>query len=267
MNGAALAAKVAAKIVPVYRPIGALGFVYGQGSVVAGFTTESDLDVIFVWDRDEPPPPPQRPVHLINDGAAAAEQFHQPGFWLDRCWVGGQQVDICHVPRRHFEGWIDAVLAGEGWEHHAHPLPLYAVAGFAYGVLLQDERGGGADAYDRLTAFPAALTERSRRLLSDQLAGYLDALSGCIRRGDGWLFHELLCTGLKLIFVTWFAAHHRYCPHHKWLRRWIERLGLDPAMADLEQQLWDPYADLSRKLDVFTMLAQRALQASLPHSA
>ena len=264
MNGAALAAEAAAKIVPAYQRGGALAFVYGEGSVVNGFTTESDLDLVLVWDLDEPPPPLHRPVHIVNEGAAAVEQYHQPGFWLDRCWVDGQQVDIHHVPRPLLEGWIDDVLAGGGWEHHAYPLPLYALAGFAYGVLLHDERGEGADAYARLSPFPAALTDRSHRLLSEQLAGYLDDLSACIRRGDGWLFHELLCAGLKLIFVTWFAAHHRYCPHHKWLRRWIERLGLDPAMADLERQLWDSSSDLGRRQEVFTTLARRALQTSQP---
>jgi len=264
VNGIALATDIASRVVPAYRKLGELSFVYGQGSVVVGFTTKSDLDLVFVWDRDEPPDLSARPAGLLNEGARAPVQYHQPGFYLDRFWMGGRQVDVPHVPRSVFDDWLRAVMAGGGWERREHPLPLAAVAGFAYGVILSDDGGTGAAARAEVAAFPTSLVERSRALLAEQLPEYEDVLDGCARRGDGWLFHEVLADGLRYVFVSWFAAEHRYWPHHKWLQRWVERFGMDQSIADLERQLWAPGADLARKQELFSALANRVLGLPRP---
>ena len=61
-----------------------------------------------------------------------------------------------------------------------------------------------------------------------------------------------------------FAANRRYLPFHKWLQKWIARFGLDPEIADLERQLWQPGADLHRRQELFSALAQRVLETSAP---
>jgi len=259
MDGTARAFAVAARTVPVYQALGGLAFVYGQGSVVVGFATDADLDLICVWDRAEPPVAAVRPVHRLHTGTPPPAQFDRPGFALDQFWFGRQQVDVAHVPRAIFDGWLASVAAGGGWEGRAYPQPLAAVAGFAYGVLLADLGGGGTQARAGVTDFPQALTDRSREHLAAHLSAYTEALAGCADRGDGWLFHEILGDALRPALVAWFAAHRRYLPFHKRLHHWIARFGLEPALADLERRLWLPDADLARKQAYYVTLAEYVL--------
>jgi len=183
MDGAARAFAVAARTVPVDQALGGLAFVYGQGSVVAGFATDADLDLICVWDRAEPPVAAVRPVHLLHTGTPPPAQFDRPGFALDQFWFGRQQVDVAHVSRTIFDGWLASVAAGGGWEGRSYPQLLAAVSGFAYGVLLAD----GTE----------ALATRSREHLAAHRSAYAEALAGCADRGDGWLFHEILGDALR----------------------------------------------------------------------
>lgn len=211
VDGVALANEVAARVVPVYRTLDGLSFAYGQGSLVAGFTADADLDLVVVWERAESPAVVARPAHSLNTGAQAPVQFHQPGFVLDCFWLGRQQVDVSHVPRTVFDGWLASVGAGGGWERHAYLQPLAAVAGFAYGVVLADDSGGGAAACARAAAFPPALANRSRALLAKHLPAYAEGLAGCARRGDGWLFHEILGGGLRAACVAWLPRTAAIC--------------------------------------------------------
>jgi len=264
MDGVARAHAVAARTVPIYHALGDLAFVYGQGSVVAGLATDADLDLICVWDRDEPPAVVERPLHRLHTGTASAAQFDRPGFVLDQFWLGRQQVDVAHVSRSTFDGWLTTVGAGGGWEHRAYPQPLAAVAGFAYGVLLADDSGGGGAARARVATVPQALAERSRAHLAAHLAAYAAALAGCAARGDGWLFHEILADALRPALVAWFATRGHYLPFHKRLHLWIARFALDPALADLERRLWLPDAALADKEARYRLLAERIL--ALPHT-
>ncbi len=259
MDGLAHARTIAAWVIPAYRPLGGLSFAYGQGSVVTGFTAQSDIDLVLVWDRAAPPAPEARPAHRLNEGAQSAKQFHQPGSYLDQFCLGARSVDVAHIPKTVFTGWLNSVGAGSGWEQRTYPQPLAAVAGFAYGMLLADEHGEGIAAHARVAAFPPALAVRSRSWLAEQLPAYSDALAGCVARGDGWLFHEILADALRGACVAWFAAHGRYLPFHRRLHHWVARFGLDPAIAELERQLWMPGADLARKRAVYVALAERIL--------
>lgn len=259
IDGIALAHEVAARVVPIYRPLGGLSFVYGQGSLVAGFATDADLDLILVWDRPEPPPAVERPIDLLHTGTSPSAQFDRPNFFLDQFWMERQQVDVLHVPRSIFDGWLSSIGTGGGWEHRAYPQPLAAVAGFAYGVLLADIGGEGTRAREAVNAFPQALVDRSREHVAAHLPSYADVLAGCAARGDGWLFHEILGDALRPVLVAWFSAHHRYLPFHKRLHHWIARFALDPAIADLERRLWLPEADLVRKQALYSTLAAHIL--------
>ncbi len=259
MDGIAHARAIAARVVPAYRPLGGLSFAYGQGSVVTGFSADADIDLVLVWDRAAPPAPEARPAQCLNEGTWPTEQFHQPGAYLDQFRIGTRPIDVAHIPAAVFAEWLDSVGAGGGWEQRAYPQPLAAVAGFAYGVLLADERGAGAAARARVAAFPPALAARSRARLAEQLPGYADALAGCTARGDGWLFHEILADALRGACATWFAAYGRYLPFHKRLHDWVARFGLDPELAQLERQLWLPGADLARKQALYVALAEPVL--------
>jgi Domain of unknown function (DUF4037) len=254
------ALRIARQIVPAYRALGGLSFAYGQGSVFTGFTSDSDVDIVLVWDRDGPPASSERPVEKLHTGRGVPVTFHQPGFVLDRLDIGGVEVDVSHKTRRVFDGWVGDVRSGRGWEGVEYPTPLYAIAGFAYGTLLADGAGTGSEVRSQLSIFPPALVERSRTLLAEELPSYDRDLATCARRGDGWLFHDLLSKVMRHALVTWFAAERRYCPHPKWLHQWVARFGMDPAIAGLERGLWAPPVSLARRRELFLAMAERILQ-------
>ncbi|HEY6739948.1 MAG TPA: hypothetical protein VI076_13975 [Actinopolymorphaceae bacterium] len=247
---------LARKVVAAYREAGDLAFGYGQGSVIAGFAPDGALDLSLVWDRAEPPATEDRPVQDLHDGSGGVSvRFFQ----RDRFWVHGRQVHVLHRTRSEFDGWLDTVGEGHGWEIVTTPTPLYAVAGFAYGALLDDVDGSGGAARERVAAFPQALRERSRSGLAEELASYDRDLVEAARQGDGWLFHEHLGVVHRHAMVAWFAAHGRFCPYPKWLRRWVARFGLDPGIAALERGLWAPPVSLQRRRELFRQMADRIL--------
>jgi hypothetical protein len=260
--------------VPAYRALGGLGFAYGQGSAFAGFTAgaslaarDTEIDIVLVWDRDAPPEPSVRPVDALSTGPGLPATLHQPGFVVDRFRLDGARVGVTHRTRKVFEGWLRDVRSGRGWESAAYPLPLYAVSGFAYGALLDDETSAGSDIRTELSLFPPALVERSRSVLLDELPGYDRDLMTCARRGDGWLFHELFGKVMRHALVAWFAAERRYCPHPEWLHQWVARFGMDPGIAGLERGLWAPPVSLGRRRELFAAMTERILALPGPRSA
>lgn len=212
--------EVARRVVAAHGGVGELAFCYGQGSVFSGLVADSDLDIVLVWDGAVP-----REVERVRSG-------------LDAAGLGGWPVDVVHFPRAVFEGWLRDVAAGEGWREAVWPLPLFAVAGFAYGVVVDDPRGYAGRALAATRVFPPALAERSREALRAEWPSYDRELGGCVRRGDGWLFHELLCRVVRDAYVAWFAAHERYCPHPKRIGQWAQRFGMGPGIAELDGRMW-----------------------------
>lgn len=247
---------IAREIVAAYQRVGDLAVAYGQGSLLAGFDSTAGLDLVLVWDRVDPPPADDRPVHQLHDGRQPAMRFMQ----RDRFAIGGHEVNVAHRTKREFEDWRDAVHAGRGWEVVTNPAPLYAISGFVYGVLLADLDGSGSQAREKLFTFPEALRERSASTLSDDLTTYESDLVTAAKRGDGWLFHELLGNMHRHAMVAWFAAERRYCPYPKWLQRWIARFNLDPRIAMLERSLWTPPVSLHNRVDQFRQLVDRVLK-------
>jgi hypothetical protein len=151
------------------------------------------------------------------------------------------------------------VTAGNGWQADVWPLPLCAVSGFAYGIVLDDPQGTASEAANRLDSFPQALIEHSRRALADELPGYDGELAGCVRRGDGWLFHHLLTRLMRTFYVAWFSKHRRYCPHPKRLSAWADRFGLDQAVVELDRRMWTA-TELESKREFCRAIAEWMLQ-------
>lgn len=229
--------RVGEEIIAAYAERGGLSFCYGQGSVFSGLATDSDLDIVMVWDRGVPPAD-QRPARRLHDGAAGPIQFELARSGLDKLWIGGWPVDVAHYCRADFDGWLRDVRAGGGWQEQAWPLPLFAVSGFAHGRLLSDVDGRARRALDELRQFPQRLVDRTRETLRAEWPSYDAELAACAERGDSWLFHELMNTLLRHTYTTWFAAHHVYCPHPKRLSQWIDRYAMETGIADLERSIW-----------------------------
>ncbi|WP_020578370.1 DUF4037 domain-containing protein [Actinopolymorpha alba] len=251
------ALEIATRVTTAYRRVPGLAFAYGQGPVVAGFTHDSDLDLIMVWDGSAPPRNRSTAMKDLHNGPGKPIQYDYPGFALDRFWVNGQQIEVSHKTHDTFCGWIRDIRSGWGWEDTDPSMALYSVAGFAYGRVFTDD-GRAAEARTDLTTFPPLLIERSRAVLAAELPSYDRDLAGCARRGDGLLFHEILSKVLRHALVAWFSAEHRYCPHPKWLQHWVARFGMDPGIAGLERSLWVPVT-LGRRREVFVAMAERIL--------
>ncbi|HEY6739947.1 MAG TPA: DUF4037 domain-containing protein [Actinopolymorphaceae bacterium] len=255
-------ADITDKVTAAYQAVGNLAFSYGQGSVTAGFAEQGTLDLVMVWDRNEPPRGNQRPVAVLHEGSALqAAQFDHLDFVRDRFLMGGRSIEVAHYTLAAFDRWIQEVRAGHGWEEMDKPLPLYAVAGFAYGRIGLDDRGLAEAAKEKLTDFPTALIERSRSMLLLEMPSYDEDLDDCVRRGDGFLFHELLSRVHRHALVAWFAAEHRYCPHPKWINKWIARLGLSASISGIERAMWGP-VNLARRHELFLTMVERVIALS-----
>ncbi|GHO90111.1 hypothetical protein KSF_001590 [Reticulibacter mediterranei] len=201
-NPRADVAHIASEVIAQYRRLGGVGFAYGQGSVFTGFSEDADLDINLVWDRPCPPPRQERPVALLCDALHEPVQFDTASLALDKLWVDGRQVDVVHHSKETFEQMLEQVRCGDGWQESIWPLPLFAVAGFFYGVLLDDAYGEGAQAHATLAQFPEVLVRKTHEALSGNFPFYQGELTACARREDGWLFHELLG---KLLRDTYIA--------------------------------------------------------------
>lgn len=250
--------RIAHKVITEYRRIGDLAFAYGQGSVFAGFSQDSDLDINLIWEQTFPPQRSVRPVALLCDLQHEPIQFDEPSLALDKLWVDGRQVDVLHHSRKTFDHWLEQVRCGDGWQESVWPLPLFSVAGFFYGVLLDDDHGYGSRAHTALSTFPEALIRKTHETLARNFTFYQDELTACVRRDDGWLFHDLLGKLLRDSYIAWFAAEHRYCPHLKRLHHWIERFNMNAQIAEMEQKIWQAPA-LASKLQLTTEIVEKIL--------
>ncbi|HEY8456420.1 MAG TPA: DUF4037 domain-containing protein [Actinopolymorphaceae bacterium] len=250
------AVEIAHKVAEAYQELDGLAYAYAHGPVIAGFTNDSDLDVVVVWE-DEIPRYRSPVLGRLHNGSGKPAQHDYPGLSFDRLRIGDQQVEVAHKNHKMVEGWIGDVQAGWGWEDSDSSMSLYSVAGLAYGRVFVGE-SRAAEVREELTPFPQLLVERTRAVLEAELPSYERDLTSAARRGDGLLFHELLSKVLRHALVTWFSAEHRYCPHPRWLQQWATRFGMDSRIAGLERSLWLPVT-LERRRETFLTMAKRIL--------
>jgi hypothetical protein len=228
---------VVERVLDAYGKCGPLAFAYGQGSTFSGFETDADLDIVMIW-ADEVPARTTRPAARLCDPAITSVQFDDVTYALDNLVIGRRDTQVINFSLSTFGSWCEAVDDGEGWRGAAWPLPLHAVAGFAYGVQLADDAGEAARIRDDLPGPSARLRANTRDTLADSLPEYRKALGSSARRDEGWLFHQLTVTLVKDAYAAWFAREGYYLPFPKHLDRWIARFGLNPGLARTEQAIW-----------------------------
>lgn len=205
-----------------------LSWAYGQGSMVSGFSDDSDLDLIAVWDR----------MPVIATVAVDGSLRHWGDLAMEQCRMGGFDIDIQHVPRRIFDDWVVQLSRGQGWSGEQWPMPVHVAAGLAEGVLLCDRSGAGAELRARFRLPEARLVDTVVRQLAESQPGLLRELVRARTRGDWWL-HDLLAIRLhKLIYTGWFLAEGHYPPFPKYLDQWIELFGMDDQVRQLEAEYW-----------------------------
>lgn len=223
--------RIVREVLPALRGEDGLSHVAATGSRAVGFTDDADLDLIVVWEG-LPPSDRRLLMDRIADTAPAPTAFDQPGFCLDRFWLGGEQVDITHRTRADLDTWAQQVIAGEGWRRGAYPSPIVALSGLVYGVPMFGtwaQRG-------RVTAATGAVRAATVLALTD--GAYDEELGKAALRSEAWLFHELLLELIHVALVCWFAGNGHLYPFAKWLPAWADHLGMDCGVAQAEQAIW-----------------------------
>jgi hypothetical protein len=236
MDGASVSI-VVERVLEAYTRCGPLAFAYGQGSTFCGFETDADLDIVLIW-RDAIPTRAERAECELCDPGVMPVQFDDSASGLDNLIIGGRDTQVINFSRSTFGSWCATVGDGEGWRDRAWPLPLYAVAGFVYGMPLADDDGEAAAIRELLAVPSAKLRSNTLETLVNDLPGYREALGSSARRGEGWLFHELTVGLIKNAYASWFAAEGCYLPFPKHINSWVERLDLDRGLAHLDQLIW-----------------------------
>lgn len=255
-------AGLVALVLDAYRGCGPFTFAYGQGSTFTGFETAADLDIVLIWP-DCVPAGPERPVHRLCDTGVAPVQFDDPAYGLDNLVIHGREVQVANYRRSTFDSWCQLVGDGEGWHGRAWPLPLHAVAGFVYGVVLSDPHNVAATMRECIATPTAKLRTRTRETVRAALPEYDKLLSSSARRGENWLFHQLSLPFIKQLYAAWFAAEGHDLPFPKHLDRWIERLDLDRAVTRAEQRIWQS-VELTRRKEAIMEFAGKVSLFSDP---
>lgn len=222
---------------------------YGQGSVVHGFTSDSDLDFIAVWDA-------------VPDSATltAAGQFStHDGLAMEQAHLDGFDIDIQHVPATTFASWIASVRQGRGWSGDQWPMPIHVAAGLADGLLLIDSVGIGMSLQAELQTPAAELVEVVRHQLRTSTPGFVEALQRSAENGDYWLHDHLAVQFHKLIYTAWFLVEGHYPPFPKHLPQWTSRFDMDTHIRDVEQRSWLE-GDRTRKRTALAELAGAVLR-------
>ncbi|MFI6680245.1 hypothetical protein [Kribbella sp. NPDC050470] len=226
MRGLAVALE---RLADHFRRTEDLGWMYGQGSVIAGLTDDSDLDLILIW-ADEAPTAATLPAPstITRHGQLALEHGRMDGY----------DVDLMHVPRRTFDCWMSELEQGDGWSGTAWPLPIHVAAGLAESKLLLDPTGHGAEHRARAQTPAESLVVNVRRHLDTAAPGFIKELYRAAERDNRWLHASLAVELHKLVYTAWFLSEGHYPPFPKYLPQWYDRFGMSPEIQHLESTYW-----------------------------
>lgn len=137
-------------------------------------------------------------------------------------------------------------------------MPIHAAAGLAHGMVLLDPDGEGARVQSRLRQPPPSLVVAVRAQLAAMVPDYVDELERCTARGDHWLHQNLSGQLLKVVYIGWFLAEGHLPPFPKRLPAWFARLGMDPAVVELERACWAA-GSMTSSTDAVAALAELVL--------
>lgn len=215
---------LAASVVPDAEDRGRLAFAYAHGALLSGFGTDDELGLVCVWDQTDVP------------ADAPAEATHVTQSWFDSV--------------------LSTITAGNGWSEPSGR-PLTDVAAFAYGVLLSDDEGAGTAARGTVSEFPGELANRSIQALTEDLA----TVPKTLESPDGWVRASTLAGAVYRAYVAWFAASGHYFPGPDRRAEYAAHFGMDPAVVEAEQRLWETLAPVQQR-DGYVAFAELVLSQS-----
>src|SRR5947199_4983233 len=142
---------------------------------------------MMVWDDPDVPAASLRePLVARFDERERSQPFvvDYHDIHLERYVIAGQEYNVAHLPLASFQAMIQSVVDGT-WNRTDWRLnPLVATAGFYAGELVLDRAGIGQQFKTRLSSFPAALKQESRRVIQARQQGYLTDLRTYAQRAD-----------------------------------------------------------------------------------
>ncbi|WP_026923490.1 hypothetical protein [Glycomyces arizonensis] len=177
-----------------------LAFAYAHGPALSGFGDDAEL--VCVWETD-----------AVPEG------------------VDGEAV---HLTVAEFEGLLDSLMLGEGWEE-PDAEALHVIARFAEGTLLADDSELGSKARAEVTEFPQALADASRTAVERDSEAIAKRLG---QAEDPWELAEVLTHGLHRAYVALFAAAGHFFPGREHRREFVERYLLGDEVPEAEAAVW-----------------------------
>jgi hypothetical protein len=123
--------------------LGTEALVYGQGSLVSGYTDHADLDVV-IWDGDVPGERGAWVSSLHDDGATVPFTNEDERLALDRFVRRGQEFNLSHHPMAWFDRMVAVDLDGPTLARDIRQLQVRS--GFVRGIVMHDRLAVGTAA-------------------------------------------------------------------------------------------------------------------------
>ena len=243
------------EILPTCQEAGRVALCYAQGSLVSGYTSQADLDVVVVWDHDVPT---RRSwlaaLHEPDDPATAFFTYDAPDLAIDRLWRAGQEFNLAHHSRAAFLEHTSADAPGPALANDRTTQQIRS--GFQRGRVLLDT--GMADACrDAIVELPAGYTAEALRRARNDWAYARTELAKAASRHDELVFATVLSASAVVQVVAVFAAAGHYYPGLKWLRRVMDDLGVDAQAKARYDDVWHRAGDHVAQVAAMDALAAR----------
>jgi hypothetical protein len=238
-----------ARVLPEYTALGTLAWAHVQGSLVLGYTDESDLDVILVWDATDVPTSREPLVARLDERTRELpEVIDYRDIHLDRFVVGGQEYELAHYTLARFEQIMEAVRTGGDLPGREIVNPLALAAAFREAVFLVDPRGSGRRMREVLREFPEYLKTRATLAARNNRDRRMNELRTHARRADWFPFYSALASATRTVLQALFAQREVYWTGDKWRRAAMLRYGFEPRIVDVYDRLWAPRTTVERRL-------------------
>jgi hypothetical protein len=248
------------RVLPEYVALGTLAWAHMQGSRVLGYTDESDLDVVLVWDAVEVPAGREVVVERLDERTREQpEVIDYRDIHIDRFVVGGQEYELAHYTLARFEQIMEAVRTGSDLPGREIVIPLALAAGFCEAVFLVDQRGTGQRVRESLQEFPGYIKARATGAARNNRERRMNELRTHARRGDWFPFHSALTSATRTVLQAIFAQREVYWTGDKWRRAAMLRYGFEPHIVEAYDRLWAPDAPAERRLTALDELTDIAV--------
>jgi hypothetical protein len=226
-------------VLPAYARLGTLAFAHLHGSLVSGYTDQSDLDVVLVWDAADVPSDRGAIVERLDERRREfPESIDHQDIHIDRFFIGGQEYEVVHHTLGGFSQNINWVRTGGGDPGNQVVRAQELAAGLRHATFLTDARGQGHALQESLVAFPEHLKTRAVRVAQSNRERYLNELRTYARREDWFPFHSALGSRTRSALQALFAQREVYWTGDKWRRAAMVRFGFEPAIVDAYDRLW-----------------------------